>query len=95
MNSITEDVMDYIALRSNYKACLGLVRTKNPEQTYLSWAALNPHSGHQYVPYLSVVEKLDPEAYWSPLTAEELRAYLRTHQQPAFLLSEQRPALAS
>ncbi|MEJ2064833.1 MAG: hypothetical protein P8X74_16410, partial [Reinekea sp.] len=95
----TDMVLDYISQNPQYKACIGLLRTHKQQHGVLQWGAVHRYSGHHYVPFLSSIEKLDPEAYWAPLTPETLHSYLKYNgsDTEVFLLSEQqsRPQMLS
>ncbi len=92
MDNTINEIIDYVAKHGNYRATIGLIKTRNRSNSFLTWAAVNRETGEQYVPYLSILRKLHPEAKWSPLTPKELQEYLKQSKQEAFVYSEQKQA---
>jgi hypothetical protein len=81
-------VLEFVEENPDYKATIGLIKTMKVNRAYLTWAAVHNKTGHQFVPYLSAISKLNPKAYWEPLTTKELHAFLRNNKQKAFLLTQ-------
>lgn len=88
MHNSIDDVLAFIEDNPEYRATIGLIKTRNAHKSYLSWAAVNEETDEKIVPYLSSIQKLHPNAKWTPLTPKELRHFLRHNKQKAFLMSK-------
>jgi len=84
-----DNVLAFVEQNPDYKPTIGLIKTRKAHRSFLTWAAVHPTTGHQYVPYLSSIIKLNPGAYWDALTTPDLHNFLRTNKQKAFLLTQQ------
>ena len=89
MINTVDDVLLFVEQNPDYRPTIGLIKTRKAHRSFLTWAAVHPVTGHQYVPFLSSITKLNPGAYWDALTTPDLHNFLRTNKQKAFLLTQQ------
>jgi len=88
MINTADEVLEYVDSYPDYKATIGIIKTKRVNKSFLSWAAVHKESGRLHVPFLSAIIKLHPEAQWFPLTPRELQNFLKNNDQEAFLFSQ-------
>lgn len=86
-----DEVLEFVAKNPDYRAQIGVIKLGDRDQTYLTWAALPRTGGDPWVPSLRSIQKLNPSAYWLPLTAEELQDYLRRGPEPALSEASRTP----
>jgi hypothetical protein len=89
MINTIDEVLEFVEQKPDYRATIGLIKTKNTRRSFLTWAAVHIETGHQHVPYLSTISKLHPGARWIALTPKDLHIFLRNNKQKAFLLTRE------
>lgn len=81
MNQAINAVFKFVNETPGYRASLGVVTSVVHAETQLVWGAVNPETDDVWVPELAELQRLWPDAKWTPMTQQQASLFDAAYQR--------------